>query len=63
MPRRNKAVVLLFMPIAVLIWFVGWVMVYFGSKQKTYKPRVQKQPELTFGVLTLEQEPLPEIRS
>jgi hypothetical protein len=61
MPRRNKAVVLLFMPIAVLIWFVGWAMVCFGSKRETFKPRVQKQPELTFGVLPLEREHLPEI--
>ena len=63
MPRRNKAVVLLFMPIAVLIWFIGWVMVYFGSKQEASKPRVLKQPELTFGMLPLEQEHLLEIRS
>jgi hypothetical protein len=63
MPRRNKAAVLLFMPIAVVIWFIGWIMVYFGSKQKTLKPRVQKQPKLTFGMLPLEQEHLPEIQS
>jgi hypothetical protein len=61
MPRRNKAIKLLVMPLAVIIWSIGWVMVYFGSKQKTSKPKVFKEPEFTFGVLPLEPERLPEI--
>ena len=61
MPRRNKAAVFLVMPLAALIWLAGWIMVYFGAKQETFKPTVLKQPELTFGVLPLEQEHLPEI--
>jgi hypothetical protein len=63
MPRPNKIAVFLVIPIAALIWLAGWVMVYFGSKQETIKPRIFKQSDITIGVLPLEQEYLPEIHS
>jgi len=63
MPRRNKVAVFLMMPSAISIWLIGWTMAYFGSRQETFDSRTSEHTELTFAVLPLEQELLPEIRS
>jgi hypothetical protein len=56
MPRRNKVVVLLTMPIAVFIWFIGSTLLSFGSKQKSETPKVSKRNGLSVFVLPQEQE-------
>jgi hypothetical protein len=57
MPKRNRLASFLLMPIAVFIWFVGWILCCVGSKHEATisKPKlsVQKGPEVF--VPTLEQ--------
>jgi hypothetical protein len=37
MRKRNRAVLLLILPIAVFLWFVGWSLYWIGSRRKAPK--------------------------
>jgi hypothetical protein len=60
MHRRNRFVAVLVMPVAVILWAVGWVFYWFGSKSVKPIPEetpVQRQEsELQFTVIMPEQQ-------
>ena len=58
MPERNRTASILLLPIAVLIWFMGWGLYWVGWKkeQTRNKPRSAVQRELVMFVPTLEQQ-------
>ena len=59
MPRRNRVAVLLMLPIAVFLWFVGWSLYWAGLRKKRVHAKPTRSPdasELTFTVLVPEKE-------
>jgi len=44
---RNKTIRLLFLPIAILLWIIGWTMLWAGTReeQKTQQPQAETLPE------------------
>ena len=56
MPRRNRALFFLIMPVAVFIWSIGWSLFWMASKRESVKPtpKLPSKKELTFLV------PMPE---
>ena len=59
MPRRNRLTVLLMLPIAVFLWFVGWSLYWTGLRKKQVHAKPTRTPdasELTFRVLVPEKE-------
>ncbi|MCJ7768267.1 hypothetical protein MUP79_07740 [Candidatus Bathyarchaeota archaeon] len=44
---RNKVIRLLFLPIAILLWIIGWTMLWAGTRkeQKTQQPQAETPPE------------------
>ncbi|MGD0494721.1 MAG: hypothetical protein ABSB28_01615 [Candidatus Bathyarchaeia archaeon] len=48
---RNKAVILLLLPAAVLFWLVGWSLVYMGSKSTLQ--RKEPPPEKTAPIFSV----------
>jgi hypothetical protein len=56
MPRRNKVASLVAMPIAALVWCIGWGLYFVGSKKQTtkLKPKLAIHKELVMFV------PIPE---
>ena len=55
MRKRSRVALLLVLPIAVFIWFIGWSLYWAGSKRKTATPSKKPLNDLTFAVLTPEQ--------
>jgi len=56
MPGRNRAILLLLMPVAVFLWCVGWGIYWFGSKRNGSVPRkLLGEKDLTFVVPVPEQ--------
>jgi hypothetical protein len=56
MRKRNRVALLLVLPIAVFIWFVGWSLSWIGSKGKAAAPPSTKPLDgVTFTVLMPEQ--------
>jgi hypothetical protein len=55
MPKRNRAALLLVLPIAVFFWFIGWSLYWMGSRGKALKPGKMPVNGLTFTVLMPEQ--------
>ena len=55
MPKRNRAALLLVLPIAVFLWFIGWSVYWVGSRVKASKPERMHANGLTFTVLMPEQ--------
>jgi len=51
MRKRNKSALLLVFPIAVFVWFVGWILYWTGSMEKAPKLSKAADSELTFAVL------------
>jgi len=56
MARRNKVVVLLTIPIAVFIGFIGSTLMSFGSKRKSETLKVSKQNGLSVFVMPQEEQ-------
>ena len=42
------------MPVAVVLWLIGWSLTYFGSKQIPAQAKVPKQENIVFTVTTPE---------
>jgi hypothetical protein len=44
---RNRVIRLLFLPIAVLLWIIGWTMLWAGTRkeQKTQQTQAETPPE------------------
>jgi hypothetical protein len=44
---RNKTIRLLFLPIAILLWIIGWTMLWAGTRkeQKTQQTQAETPPE------------------
>ena len=52
MPRRNRVLVLLVLPLVVIFWLVGWGLYRTGSKKVKAHPKAVSVPDgLTFIVL------------
>ena len=51
MRKRNKSALLLVFPIAVFVWFIGWILYWTGSMGKASKLSKATDSELTFAVL------------
>jgi hypothetical protein len=56
MPRRNRALSIMVMPIAILLFFNGWSLYWIGPKKepRRHKVKLRGQKELAFIV------PIPE---
>jgi len=44
---RNKVIRLLFLPIAILLWIIGWTMLWAGTRkeQKNQQAQAETPPE------------------
>jgi hypothetical protein len=52
MPTGYKRALLLFLPVVVLIWFIGWSLYWIGLREEAAKPRkIIYQKELTLSVV------------
>ena len=52
MPKRKRIFVLLAMPFAVFLWFIGWTLYWVGTKKEKLKPEpVKKKESVTLTVL------------
>jgi hypothetical protein len=49
MPRRNKAVSFLLIPIAVFLCFIGWGLSFVGSKKESIRRRSKLSSQKEFG--------------
>ena len=58
MPRRKRARSIMAMPIAILLFFIGWSLYWIGSKKepRRHKVKLPSQKELDFIVPTPEQQ-------
>jgi hypothetical protein len=58
MPRRNRALSIMVMPIAVLLFFIGWGLYWTGFKKepRRHKVKLPGQKELAFIVPIPEQQ-------
>jgi hypothetical protein len=41
MPRRNKWVAFAALPVALLLWFVGWSLFWLGSKDQKFSKKAR----------------------
>jgi hypothetical protein len=55
MRKRSRVALLLVLPIAVFIWFIGWSLYWIDSKRKVATPSTKPSNGLTISVLTPEQ--------
>jgi len=55
MRKRNRVALLLVLPIAVFIWFIGWSLYLIGFRGKAAPPSTKPLNDLTFTVLMPEQ--------
>jgi len=56
MPRRNRAVTLMLMPMAVFLWCLGWSLYWSGSRKNAMsQPKLSRDEDLTFIVPVPEQ--------
>jgi len=52
MPKRKRALMLLAMPLAVFLWFIGWALYWVGAKKEKLKTEpVKKKESVTLTVL------------
>jgi len=52
MPKRKRALMLLAMPLAVFLWFIGWTLYWVGARKKKLKPEpVKKKESVTLTVI------------
>jgi len=56
MPRRNRVVVILTAPIAIILYIIGLIFTYLGSKQKPVEPKIPEQKEFSVIVPSQEEE-------
>ena len=60
MPKRNKLVVLLLLPVAVFLWSIGWSLSRLGTKKEILAPKEsntqREQSALTFTMIVPEQQ-------
>ena len=54
MQFRNKMVAFFVMPVAVVLWLIGWSLTYFGSKQIPAQVKAPTQENIVFTVSTSE---------
>jgi hypothetical protein len=57
MPKRNKAIAIIMMPLAIFLWVIGWSLFQAGSKKEPRRQQVEPpiKKELTFIVQIPEQ--------
>jgi hypothetical protein len=54
MPKRNKAISRLVLPITILLWFIGWSLFMLGSKMEMKRkmailhPKSSHEKDVTF---------------
>ena len=50
--RRNRAVILILLPVTILLWLIGWILFYAGSQTRHVKPEPKAQTDtITTGIL------------
>ena len=57
--RRNNLLSLMVLPIAIILWSIGWSLYWIESKKRPGKPKQLnqlKKPELIFTMPTIEQQ-------
>jgi len=54
MQLRNRVVAFFVMPVAVVLWLIGWSLTYFGSKQIPVQAKAPTQENIVFTVSTPE---------
>jgi len=50
---RNRAVILMLMPVTTLLWLIGWTLFWTGSKTKPQKPKPTPQTNTTITTTIL----------
>jgi hypothetical protein len=48
MPKRSRKVSFALMPIAIILWVIGWTLFFTGSRQKAIKQKLAINREPTF---------------
>jgi flagellar basal body-associated protein FliL len=56
MRKRNRAIVLLLLPIAVFLWLIGWSFLWIGSKEKSKTPKRAPEPQATSMMIMVPEE-------
>jgi hypothetical protein len=57
MAKRNRALSVIILPAAVLVWVIGWGLFWIGSKKELFRHKAEAlvQKELVFIVPMAEQ--------
>jgi hypothetical protein len=61
MPKRNKVISRLVLPIGIFLWFIGWSLLILGSKMEIKRktaishPKWSHEKDVTFIMSTPEQ--------
>jgi hypothetical protein len=56
MPVRNRAILLLLMPMIVFFWCIGWSLYWLGQKREMAKPQPKMSRQENFAFIV----PIPE---
>jgi len=43
--RRNRAITLLFLPVLVVVWLVGWSLFWVGGRRDRERPKSKMEPK------------------
>ncbi|MGA2767328.1 MAG: hypothetical protein ABSF24_03320 [Candidatus Bathyarchaeia archaeon] len=50
---RNRAVILILLPVTTLLWLIGWTLYWTGSRTKPQKPKPTPQTNTTITTTIL----------
>jgi len=53
---RNKAVILLFLPVTILLWLIGWTLYRTGSQAKPQTPETKTEKHTPIATTILLEE-------
>jgi flagellar basal body-associated protein FliL len=56
--KRNRAIMVLLLPVMAILWLIGWGLYWVGSKKQPAKPAKsnrQEDEDVTFTMLMPEQ--------
>jgi flagellar basal body-associated protein FliL len=50
---RNRAIILILLPVTIFLWLIGWTLFWTGTKNKHRKPKPVQQANttITTGIL------------
>jgi hypothetical protein len=51
MARRNRALSVIILPAAVVVWFIGWGLFWIGSKKELFKRKAESLVQKEFAFI------------